>query len=124
MIKVDTEKTIRITRGDTASLVIKSKNADGTDYVFQVGDTIYFRVMKKNKVKDVKLEKSVLVQSATTSVTIHLESADTEFDKYENKPKTYWYEVEIKGSTSSNTIIGYDEDGAKLFIIYPEGEDE
>jgi hypothetical protein len=124
MIKIDTEKTIRITRGDTASLVIKSKNLDGTEYVFQVGDTIYFRVMKKNKVKDVKLEKSVVVQENTTSVTIHLDLGDTEFDKYESKPKTYWYEIEIKGSTSSNTILGYDEDGAKLFIVYPEGEDE
>lgn len=124
MITIDSEKTIRITRGDTASLVIKSKNADGTDYIFQAGDIIYFRVMKKNKVKDVKLEKSVEVQSDTTSVTLHLDLGDTEFDKYENKPKKYWYEVEVKGNASSNTILGYDEDGAKLFILYPEGEDE
>lgn len=124
MIKIDSDKTIRITRGDTASLVIKSKNADNTDYEFQVGDVICFRIMKQNDVKSVKLEKEVEVQSVTTSVNIHLDSEDTEFDDYASKPITYWYEVEIKGSTSNNTIIGYDEDGAKLFIIYPEGADE
>jgi hypothetical protein len=124
MIKVDTEKTIRITRGDTANLLIKYKFPNNTNYEFQVGDIIYFRVMKKNKVKDVKLEKQFVVESEATSVTIHLDKEDTEFDKYENKPKTYWYEVEVQTSQSNNTIIGYDEDGAKLFIIYPEGEDE
>ena len=37
-----------------------------------------------------------------------------------NKPIEYWYEIELN---DEETIIGYDEDGAKKLILYPEGAD-
>lgn len=36
----------------------------------------------------------------------------------------YWYEVELNPETEAQTIIGYDEDGPKIFRLYPEGDDE
>ena len=40
-----------------------------------------------------------------------------------NKPTNYWYEIELNPNTQPQTIIGYDEDGEKLFVLYPEGSD-
>lgn len=37
-----------------------------------------------------------------------------------SKPIEYWYEIELNGDS---TIIGYDNDGAKKLILYPEGAD-
>ena len=37
-----------------------------------------------------------------------------------NKPIEFWYEIELNGDS---TIIGYDEEGAKRLILYPEGAD-
>ena len=55
---------------------------------------------------------------------IALEGYETKFGEVINKPKQYWYEVELNPETSPQTIIGYDEEGAKLFTIYPEGSDK
>ena len=38
-----------------------------------------------------------------------------------NKPVTYWYDLVLN---ETNTIIGYDEDGAKKIIVYPEANEE
>jgi hypothetical protein len=40
-----------------------------------------------------------------------------------SKHKDYWYEVVLNDDTLPQTIIGYDEDGAKLFRLFPEGDD-
>jgi hypothetical protein len=37
-----------------------------------------------------------------------------------NKPIEYWYEIQLN---YYQTIVGYDESGPKLFMLYPEGED-
>ena len=37
-----------------------------------------------------------------------------------NIPTEYWYEIELN---NENTVIGYDNNGPKLFVLYPEGED-
>ena len=37
-----------------------------------------------------------------------------------NKQVEYWYEIELN---NDETIIGYDDDGAKKLILYPEGAD-
>ena len=40
MIKIDEEKTIHLTRGDTATIVVTAQNDDGSNYEFQKGDHI------------------------------------------------------------------------------------
>ena len=115
-------KDIHITRGDIASLNISARNGD-TDYTFQVGDVVRLNVVEKKDCNCVVLQKDVIVREEALSVEIDLEGHETKFGEVINKPKQYWYEVELNPETSPQTIIGYDEDGAKLFTIYPEGSD-
>ena len=56
-------------------------------------------------------------------VEIFLHGAETKFGEVINKPVDYWYEVELNPETKPQTIIGYDEDGAKVFKLFPEGRD-
>ena len=35
-----------------------------------------------------------------------------------NKPVEYWYEIELN---NEHTVIGYDDNGAKIFMLFPEG---
>lgn len=118
MQKID-GTTIEINRGDVLSLDLSLKLSDGTTYTFQPDDTIVFSVYNKKKMdKPAVLIKEVIVETTATSVNIPLSSNDTKIGGLINKPVDYWYEVELNGQY---TVIGYDEDGAKIFRLYPEG---
>ena len=117
MIKVDADKTIRVSRGDGFSLNV---SANGGEYEFQPNDVIRLRVYnKKGYEEEPLLEVSKTVTEETTSVALNVASEDNMFSGDINKPMTYWYEISLN---ETQTIIGYDEDGAKLFIVYPAEE--
>lgn len=122
MIKIDEEKTIHLTRGDTATIVVTAQNDDGSNYEFQKGDTLRLKVMSKKKVEEIVLTKDIIIDSNKESVEIELTSDETRIGDYINKPITYWYEVELNPDNNSTTIIGYDENGPKQFKLYPEGK--
>ena len=121
MLKIDSEKKIHITRGDSGTIVITAQNSDGTDHEFVAGDVVRLRVMEKRNVTNTLLSVDVVVAENSKSVDIGLNSEQTRIGEYINSPVTYWYEVELNPETNSTTIIGYDEDGEKEFILYPEG---
>lgn len=124
MFKVE-GSTIKVTRGDTGTIGITIKNEDGTDYTFQVGDIVRFKVFKNKDCDCVELEKDTTVESETEEVDINLTKEDTKIGELISKPVIYWYEVELNPDTNPQTIIGYDDiEGAKLFILYPEGGDK
>ena len=111
--------TIRVNRGDEMSLSLSIKQDDGTTYTFAGTDEIVFSLYNKNKMsEEAVLIKEVTATAGTTSVTIPLTSTETKIGDLINKPVEYWYEVELNGRY---TVIGYDDKGAKLFILYPEG---
>ena len=120
MIKIDEEKTIHLTRGDTATIVITAQNDDGSDYEFQKGDILRLKVMSKKNVEDIVLTKDVLIDLNKKTIDVELSSDETRIGDYINKPVTYWYEIELNGN---QTILGYDKGGAKELILYPEGAD-
>lgn len=122
MIKIDEEKTIHLTRGDTATIVVTAQNDDGSNYEFQKGDILRLKVMSKKKVEEIVLTKDIIIDSNKESVEIELTSDETRIGDYINKPITYWYEVELNPDNNSTTIIGYDENGPKQFKLYPEGK--
>lgn len=124
MFKIDSDKTIHITRGDIGAISLGATNADGTAFIFQEGDTVRFKVFKSKDCGCVELEKDVAVENAGTEVLISLQSEDTKIGEVINKPADYWYEVEVNPETAPQTIIGYDEEGAKVFRLYPEGSDK
>jgi hypothetical protein len=86
-------------------------------YQFQVGDTIDFVIYEKNGYDRTPMShKHIEVESTSDSVTIELTGEDTTFGEISNKPTTYWYDITLN---DTNTIICYNEDGAREFIIYP-----
>lgn len=120
MFVIDEEKTIHITRGDAAVFSVSAK-IDGETFLFREGDVVRLSVFAKKDCSDVVLQKDAFVNEETETVGIFLESEDTKFGGVINKPTDYWYEVELNPDTYPQTIIGYDENGAKIFKLYPEG---
>lgn len=113
-------KQINITRGDTGTIKIKTKTSSGY-YTFSPNDVIEFKVYSKKAYQEQPvLYKKVILQEDTNEVEIDLTSSDTRIGDIENKPKEYWYEVQLNGNI---TLIGYDEEGASIFNLLPEGSE-
>lgn len=123
MFKIVNNK-IHLTRGDVALIEVKAKNDDGTDYTFKENDVVRINVFKSKDCNNVLLTKEVVVEETTASVDIPLTSEDTTIEEIINKPKTYWYEIVLNPNTNEQTIIGYDVDGAKEFVLYPEAKED
>lgn len=120
MFVISDDLTINITRGDTALFHIKA-DINGTVYQFKVGDEVRLNVFTKKDCGEVVLSKTVNVNSETESVEIELTSEETKIGEVISRPVDYWYEIELNPDTKPQTIVGYDEDGAKVFRLYPEG---
>lgn len=111
--------TIKLNRGDVLNLSFSIEQSDKTKYTFQVGDKVVFSIYEKGKMSNnAVLIKEVNVVEATQSINISLTSEETKIGSLINKPVEYWYEIELNGQY---TVIGYDDDGAKVFELYPEG---
>jgi hypothetical protein len=117
MFEKDTDKTISITRGDSGSFVAP------IDYALQSGDVLRLKVFRKKACEDVVLQKDFAIGEATETVTLELTEKDTRIGEVISKPVDYWYEIELNPDTNPKTLVGYDEDGAKIFRLYPEGRD-
>ena len=114
------DKEIHINRGDRLLIEFSIDNEEGK-YIFQDGDKIKFSIYeKKGMDKPPILPKEIIPIVGTTSVDIDIPGSEMKIGEMTNKPVEYWYEIELNGE---ETIIGYDEDGAKKLILYPEGAD-
>ena len=122
MFIINDDKSIYITRGDAALFAVTAM-LDGVPYEFQPNDVVRFKVFEKKGCDTVVLQKDFPVIEACDSVDISLVRADTKIGDIIHKPKDFWYEVELNPDTYPQTIIGYDEDGAKSFRLLPEGKD-
>ena len=122
MFVVNDDKSIFATRGDVVFFSV-SADDNGTPFVFKAGDVVRIKVFGKNDVETVVLQKDFGVSGDATSVEIFLSGKDTKIGETISKPKDYWYEIEVNPDNYPQTIIGYDEDGAKLFRLFPEGGD-
>ena len=91
-------------------------------YEFQVGDIIKLNIYEKNGY-DKDPIKSVIVEvdSAGVSVDIPLTENDTTFGEISNKAITYWYDITLN---DDQTVVCFNEEGAKEFIQYPAKGDE
>ena len=126
MFRIDPNTSrINMTRGDIGTIELTIKKDDGTSYVFQDSDVVRFSVYE---IKDFNGEpvllKNVAPEKDSTSVDIELLQDDTTIGGLINKPVTYWYEIQLNPDTAPQTIIGYDQYGAKEFILYPEGGED
>lgn len=120
MFAIKDDMTIYCTRGDAAVFSVGA-NVGDTAYTFQVGDVIRFKVFAKKNCTEVVLQKDAEVTQATIAVEIALDREQTTIGEVISKPTDYWYEIELNPETYPQTIIGYDEGGAKVFKLFPEG---
>ena len=120
MFKVNEDLSIYVTRGDAVSFDVYAED-NGESYVFRAGDLVRFKVFEKKACQNVEVQKDFRVEAESEFVTISLDGEDTKLGEEISKPTDYWYEVELNPDTQPQTIIGYDEDGAKVFRLYPEG---
>lgn len=124
MFEVNDDMSIYLTRGDTALLSVTADEEDGTAHVFQPGDVIRFKVTEKKACDVVVLQKDVAVTKKADIVDILLTEEETRIGEVISKPTDYWYEIELNPYSNPQTIVGYDEDGAKILKLFPEGADE
>ena len=122
MFTLNDDLSIYATRGDTVFFSVTAED-NGKPYVFQAGDVVRFKVYGKKNAENVVLQKDFPVTEVCEEVEIYLAEEDTKFGKVISKPVDYWYEVELNPFDNPRTIIGYDEDGAKVFKLFPEGGD-
>lgn len=123
MFAIHTDLSVHITRGDIGVIEISADKDENEKYTFIPGDLVRLKVYPKKKHEIVMLSKDVLIESDTDTIDISLSQMDTKFGPIINRPTTYWYEVELNPDTAPQTLIGYDENGPKLFVLYPEGGD-
>lgn len=103
-------------------LTIKA-DKNGNPYTFQPGEVLRIKVFAKKNCENVVLQKDFPVTAVTQGVDIVLDGNDTKIGGVISKPTDYWYEVELNPYDNPQTIIGYDEEGPRLFRLYPEGKD-
>ena len=129
--------TIKINRGDYLPIRLRAKEPERDEngeiiydehgnpifvtYIFKVGDNIQFGIYNKNHMsKDALLLKNIVVTEESETVEIILTDEEMKIGKLINRPKEYWYEVTMNGG---QTLIGYDDKGAKILMLYPEGSE-
>lgn len=122
MYTVNSDLSIYVTRGDAMILAVGANN-NGVPYVFQSGEVVRFRVFEKKGCHRTVLQKDFIITDAVESVDIVLTKEETKIGEIISKPKDYWYEIELNPDCNPQTIVGYDEDGPKVFRLFPEGAD-
>lgn len=123
MFQVNDDLSIYVTRGDAGVISITAKNKKGENHVFKAGDVVRFSVCEKKKCENVVLQKDFPIALDTETVIIDLTSQDTKIGETISKPRDYWYEVELNPLTFPQTIIAYDEEGTRIFKLFPECRD-
>ena len=130
MFVVNEDLSVSLNRGDAGIIKIPRK-VDGK-YEVNIGDVLRLRVFPKKNCEKVELIKDYAVSSTSEYIELALSGSETRLGDVINKPTTYWYEIEQNPEWSLSdgaagmypkTIVGYDEDGPKVFLLYPEGDD-
>lgn len=121
MFQINEDKSIYLTRGDEVAFSVDASIND-EPYVFSSDDIIRISVYAKKDCTDVVLRKDFGATDGSQHVDITLEKQDTRIGQVISKPTDYWYEIELNPETAPQTIIGYDENGAKVFKLFPESD--
>ena len=120
MFTITDDLSIYVTRGDIVHLNVSAVNESGA-YKFKVGDVVRFKIFAKKDCSDIIFQKDFPVTTESETAEIFLTGHETRIGGLINKHSDYWYEIELNPESNPQTIIGYDEDGAKIFRLFPEG---
>ncbi len=122
MYTLNDDLSIYATRGDVVAFAVSAEN-DGAIYKFAPGDLLRMKIFGRKACENVVLQKDFSVEEECEQVAILLTEEDTKIGDVISKATDYWYEIELNPFTNPQTIIGYDEDGPKIFKLFPEGAD-
>jgi hypothetical protein len=122
MFVLNDDLSIYVTRGDIVFFGVTAED-NGVPYTFKAGDVLRIKVYGKKDADTIALQKDFPVTEDAETVEIFLDEEDTKIGGIISKPVDYWYEVELNPFNNPQTIIGYDEDGAKIFKLFPESAD-
>ena len=136
MIAIE-ENTIHLTRGDQTEKkyntlafeypIYNLATKEEELYEFQLDDKITFVVInKKGYTQEEILRKEYTPRdlgytAPSTVMELPLTEEDTKKFPLSNKALTFWYDLVLNDTT---TMLGFDDEGAKRIIIYPEVEEE
>lgn len=113
--------TLKVTRGQSGTITFGALTPEGEPYTFQAGDVLRLNVTKVNKENSVVMSVDTTIEEATTEATISITSFDSKIGTVINKPTDYWYDIELNpDSAIAQMLLGYDDDGPKIFKLYPE----
>ena len=119
MFVVNDDLSIYATRGDIVFFNVTAHD-HGYPYKFKPGDIVRMSVYGKKDVQTVEIQKDFPVNEPSETVFIFLDEADTKIGDPINKYRDFWYEVVLNPDTMPQTLIGYDDDGPKMFRLFPE----
>lgn len=122
MLLINEDLSIFVTRGDAGAFAVATE-VDGEPYIFQKGEVVRLKIFERKNCDNVVLQKDFEILEPTEIVKIILEENETRIGKTISKPVDYWYEVELNPFTRPQTIIGYDDEGSKIFRLFPEGRE-
>ena len=122
MFNINEDKSIYATRGDIVFFSVGAMQGEEV-YMFQPGEVVRFKVFGKKDANNVVLQKDFPVYEEINMVDITLTEQETRIGEVISKPTDYWYEIELNPFDIPQTIIGYDDDGPKVFRLFPEGRD-
>ena len=122
MFTMNDDLSIYATRGDIVFFNVAAYE-DKVMQKFRAGDVLRIKVFGKKDTENVVLQKDFPIAEECAEVAIYLDKEDTKIGEVISKPVDYWYEVVLNDDENPQTIIGYDESGAKVFKLFPEGDD-
>lgn len=105
-------KQMEINRGDRGTFRLSAKEGN-----FKVGDKIVFSIIERQNYNNVVFQKEYIITQEGPTFDITLTKEDTTIGPIISNKVEYWYEVEYNGD---QTLIGYDKNRQKKFILYPE----
>ena len=109
---------LKINRGNTLRFDYSILGGD-TPYVFKEDDTIVFSVYESFGLEnEPKLSVEFKPVEGSTEITIEIPKDKMKFAPMLNIEKDYWYEITL----NEETMLGFDDTGAKILTIYPEGK--
>ena len=105
-------KNIYLNRGDAITLCIVNNERQ-----FYSGDVIKFSLCNQGDYTDVVFSKKFMITQTSNFAEIELSALETRIgDPIKDGIRIYWYEIELNNET---VLVGYDDYGAKEFILYP-----
>ena len=122
MFAIGENNTLLLNRGDTAIFSFSAEK-NGVQYTFKQGELLRLKVYGRKNADKVFLLKDFPVLTDSAEIKLELTGDETKFGPVISKPTEYWYEIELNPDTIPQTVLGYDEDGPKVFMLYPEGSD-